>query len=121
MPWDRIVERRLKFVLAAESGDEPFVALCEREGISRTTGYKWWGRYQAEGPTGLLDRSSAPGSAQPLGADAARAAGPRLGGYKGWVRLGDGSRCEPLTITDGFCRFLRSAAKGPSVRSCVEA
>jgi putative transposase len=26
--------------------------------------------------------------------------------YKGWIRLGDGSRCEPLTITDGFCRYL---------------
>jgi hypothetical protein len=46
MPWDRVVERRLKFVLAAEAGEEPFVALCEREGISRKTGYKWRGRPQ---------------------------------------------------------------------------
>ena len=26
--------------------------------------------------------------------------------HKGWVRLGDKSRCEPLTITDGFSRYL---------------
>jgi transposase InsO family protein len=174
MPWDRVVERRLKLVLAAEADAEPFVVLCEREGISRKTGYKWWGRYRADGPMGLLDRSSAPkqhGRAAPeelaekiillrqarpswgprkviarlrldhpdLAWPAASTAGeilkraglvtsrrvrrrapPRLGDltvperpnqvwaadYKGWIRLGDGSRCEPLTITDGFCRYL---------------
>jgi len=26
--------------------------------------------------------------------------------HKGWIRLGDGSRCEPLTVTDSFSRFL---------------
>jgi putative transposase len=26
--------------------------------------------------------------------------------HKGWFRLGDGTRCEPLTITDGASRFL---------------
>jgi len=26
--------------------------------------------------------------------------------HKGWVRLGDGTRCEPLTITDSFSRYL---------------
>ena len=30
--------------------------------------------------------------------------------HKGWVRLGDGSRVEPLTITDGFSRYLISVA-----------
>ena len=28
--------------------------------------------------------------------------------HKGWVRLRDGSRAEPLTMTDGFSRFLIS-------------
>ena len=33
--------------------------------------------------------------------------------HKGWVRLGDGARAEPLTITDGFSRFLiRVSATG---------
>ncbi len=26
--------------------------------------------------------------------------------FKGWFRTGDGQRCEPLTISDGFSRFL---------------
>lgn len=26
--------------------------------------------------------------------------------HKGWVRLGDGGRCEPLTISDSYTRFL---------------
>ena len=28
--------------------------------------------------------------------------------FKGWFRTGDGGRCEPLTLTDGFSRFLLS-------------
>ena len=30
--------------------------------------------------------------------------------HKGWVRLGDGSRVEPLTMTDGFSRYLISVS-----------
>jgi putative transposase len=26
--------------------------------------------------------------------------------YKGWFRLGDGTRCDPLTITDAYSRYL---------------
>ena len=26
--------------------------------------------------------------------------------FKGWFRCGDGSRCDPLTISDGFSRYL---------------
>lgn len=26
--------------------------------------------------------------------------------YKGWFRLGNGRRCDPLTLTDGFSRYL---------------
>ena len=26
--------------------------------------------------------------------------------HKGWVKLGDGERCEPLTVTDSFSRFV---------------
>jgi len=36
--------------------------------------------------------------------------------HKGWVRLGDGSRCEPLTITDRFSRYLISLSAGSSTR-----
>jgi transposase InsO family protein len=40
--------------------------------------------------------------------------------HKGWVRLRDGTRCEPLTITDGFSRFLVSVSATGST-ACDEA
>ena len=59
-----------------------------------------------------------------------RRAAPTLGGlttperpnhvwavdHKGWVRLGDGRRCEPLTVTDGFSRYLLALSAGSSTR-----
>ena len=32
--------------------------------------------------------------------------------HKGWVSLGDGSRCEPLTLADGYSRFLLAVSCG---------
>ena len=180
MPWDRVVEQRLKFVMAAEAGEEPFSWLCEVWGISRKTGYKWLERYRTEGLAGLLDRPSAPrhhGRATPealvekivllrrarpswgprkiiarLELDHPELAwpGPSAAGdilkraglvaarrprrrappspfaltiperpnqvwaadYKGWIRLRDGARCEPLTLTDGFSRYLLKLSCG---------
>jgi len=45
--------------------------------------------------------------------------------FKGWFQCGDGSRCDPLTNTDAFSRFLlrcRSVRKtdGPHTRSIFE-
>jgi putative transposase len=36
--------------------------------------------------------------------------------HKGWIRLGDGTRCEPLTITDSFSRYLISVTATPNTR-----
>jgi len=36
--------------------------------------------------------------------------------HKGWVRLGDGARVEPLTMTDGFSRYLISVSATASTR-----
>jgi transposase InsO family protein len=46
--------------------------------------------------------------------------------YKGWFRCGDGERCDPLTISDAFSRFLlrcRAVPKtdGPQAQSVFEA
>jgi transposase InsO family protein len=35
--------------------------------------------------------------------------------FKGWFRLGDGSRCDPLTITDAFSRYLICCKAGALV------
>ena len=37
--------------------------------------------------------------------------------HKGWVMLKDGRRCEPLTITDGFSRYLIALSGEPSKSS----
>jgi len=35
--------------------------------------------------------------------------------FKGWFRTGDGLRCEPLTISDGFSRYLLSCRVLPAI------
>jgi len=35
--------------------------------------------------------------------------------FKGWFRLGDGSRCDPLTVTDAFSRYLLCCNAGTAV------
>lgn len=42
--------------------------------------------------------------------------------FKGWFRLPDGTRCEPLTITDAFSRYLlccRAGTFGPGISRTV--
>lgn len=62
MPWSETspMEQRLLFVKDHARGLYPMSDLCDRYGISRKTGYKWLARYEAAGPTGLLDRSRRP-------------------------------------------------------------
>lgn len=61
MPWKEstVSDERTKFVAALLDGAE-MAAACREFGISRKTGYKWWDRYDQEGPEGLADRSRAP-------------------------------------------------------------
>lgn len=37
--------------------------------------------------------------------------------HKGWTVLGDGGRCEPLTLADTYSRFLLAASAGSSIRA----
>ena len=52
---------RLTMVMRIEAG-RPIAHVAAEMGISRPTAYKWWGRWQIEGPAGLVDRSSRPRS-----------------------------------------------------------
>jgi len=45
----RAVDKRMRFVTAAEAGEETMTALCRRFGLSRKTGYKWLARYRLHG------------------------------------------------------------------------
>jgi hypothetical protein len=39
--------------------------------------------------------------------------------FKGWARLGDGTRCDPLTVTDAFSRYLLCCKAGTAVGNTV--
>ncbi len=39
--------------------------------------------------------------------------------FKGWWRLGDGRRCEPLTVRDAFSRYLLSVYVAPDARAAT--
>ncbi len=62
MPWARTdwMSERLKFVAACLEHEASFSDLCLDFGISRKTGYKWVGRYRADGISALRERSRAP-------------------------------------------------------------
>ncbi len=62
MPWRETspMDQRLQFISDYLRNAWSMTELCERYEISRTTGYKWFGRYENEGPLGLLDRSRRP-------------------------------------------------------------
>lgn len=176
MPWKETspLDERMAFIVDVQKEDEPFSRLCQRYGISRTTGYLWVERYEQFGPSGLQDRApvarSHPNQVPdavgdrlvlarkehptwgpkklrawlgtqhpelvlpaastigellkrrglvrprrrrlrvPLHADpldpCARPNAVWCADFKGHFALGDRSRCHPLTITDGFSRYL---------------
>lgn len=62
MPWQEvsIMLQRREFVTFAGAEEANVSALCQRHGISRKTGYKWLRRFDADGETGLQDRSRRP-------------------------------------------------------------
>ncbi len=64
MPWNEVsvMDQREEFVKLAGMEGSKVRALCRRYGVSATTGYTWLGRYEAEGRSGLADRSRRPHS-----------------------------------------------------------
>ncbi len=54
------VDERLRFIADSRRQVFTMTELCTRFGISRKTGYKWLGRYEEQGPAGLLDQSRRP-------------------------------------------------------------
>ena len=56
------MQSRTEFVLLASQPGANVSALASRFGISRTTAYKWLGRYRQDGPPGLADQPRRPHS-----------------------------------------------------------
>lgn len=98
MPWREAtaVSERYEFVMLATAEGANIAALCRRFGISRSKGYKWLGRFKAEGRAGLSDRSRRPKASPKRTASATeeavaslRAKHPAWGGRKIARRLAD--------------------------------
>jgi putative transposase len=62
MPWPETspVEERDRFIDDHQLGLYTMTELCARYAVSRKTGYKWLGRYDAGGRRALVNRSRAP-------------------------------------------------------------
>lgn len=62
MSWTEthVLDERVRFIALVQSATLSFSACCGQVGVSRKTGYKWWRRYQALGPPGLVDQPRAP-------------------------------------------------------------
>lgn len=62
MPWkvQTPMSEKKEFIALAHSGQNSISELCRRFGISRKTAYKWINRYEADGKTGLGEKSRRP-------------------------------------------------------------
>lgn len=62
MAWKECsrMDARLQLVAEYLKGERPMTSLCTEFSVSRKTAYKWVGRYEIDGPSGLEDRSRAP-------------------------------------------------------------
>lgn len=76
MPWEEQLpmDQKTQFVSEYLRGTVALAELCRRYNISRKTGYKWTGRYDASGPSGLEDRTRRPHTSPTQTPDAVRAA-----------------------------------------------
>ncbi len=54
------MDERMVLISEYLKGDRSMAEICREFGVSRKTAYKWVGRYNADGPGGLADRSRAP-------------------------------------------------------------
>ncbi len=112
MAWREIcaMDERMCFVAAAVGGAVNMSELCRLFGISRKTGYKLLGRYEAEGASGLVDRSRAPRGNSRAVEEALIASiialrrdhptwGPRK--LKAWLEANRGERAWPAASSMG--------------------
>src|SRR6266581_3952440 len=122
MPWREAspMDQRTQFIADHLRDVLSITELCALYGISRKTGYKWIDRYIRHGPAGLEEDSRRPRRSPNQTSEEvvsaildARRRHPRWGGkkllallHKRQFRTGDGRYCYPLTVADGFSRYL---------------
>src|SRR2546428_2130688 len=99
MPWRDAspMDQRMQFIADYLRDSLAITELCEHYGISRKTGYKWIERYLRQGPAGLEERSRRPRRSPNQTAEEIVTA---ILDYR-----------FPLTVTDGFSRYLLAAKR----------
>jgi transposase InsO family protein len=93
--------RKIVARLAALHPDLPWPSHSTADGILRKAGLVSRRRLRRRPPPrpGALTRPERPNQVWAVD-------------HKGWVRLGDGTRCEPLTLADAYSRFLLTVSAG---------
>ena len=101
--------RKIVAKLAMEHPEENWPAASTADGILRRAGLVTGRRLHRRAPLRLGELTVGAHANHVWAVD-----------HKGWIRLKDGSRLEPLTMTDGFSRYLISVSATGSV-SQIEA
>lgn len=93
--YSRWGPRKLRAVLQRQQPDQRWPAVSSMGALLRREGLAHPRRKRRRTPpcTAPLEHAQAPNQVW-------------CGDYKGWFRCGDGARCDPLTITDAFSRYL---------------
>jgi leucine-zipper of insertion element IS481 len=88
----------------AAQPQRPIAHIAHEMGISRTTAYRWWARYQQLGQAGLVDRPSIPAHSPRRTPPAWSSASSGCAGVSGWGRPGSppASVCRPRPSTGSW-------------------
>ncbi len=108
MPWkeSNTMDQRVQLIQDHQDSLYSISELAELYEISRETVYKWLERHEAEGAAG----------GKHIAGKRPTKPGVRI---SNWFRTGDGTRCNPLTITTRTAAICCAAISRPRPTVCM--